>query len=46
MLVAAEGPTRRQVTIKDVLVGEVWFTAGQSNMTLNEVSHTFHELSE
>lgn len=32
--VAAEGATPQRVTIQDVLVGEVWFTAGQSNMML------------
>ena len=34
LTVAAEGATPQRVTIQDVLVGEVWFTAGQSNMML------------
>jgi len=34
LTVAAEGATPRRVTIQDVLVGEVWFTAGQSNMMM------------
>ncbi|MGA2617093.1 MAG: sialate O-acetylesterase [Thermoguttaceae bacterium] len=34
MVVATVGATPRQVTVKEVLVGEVWFTAGQSNMMM------------
>ena len=34
LTVAAEGATPRRVTIQDVLVGEVWFTVGQSNMMM------------
>jgi sialate O-acetylesterase len=34
LVVATEGATPQQVTIQDVLVGEVWFTAGQSNMMM------------
>jgi sialate O-acetylesterase len=34
LTVTAEGATHQQVTIRDVLVGEVWFTAGQSNMMM------------
>ena len=34
LTVAAEGATPQRVTIQDVLVGEVWFTAGQSNMMM------------
>ncbi|MCY2988891.1 MAG: hypothetical protein NTY19_13630 [Planctomycetota bacterium] len=34
MAIATEGATPQQVTIKDLLVGEVWFTAGQSNMMM------------
>ncbi len=34
LTVAAEGATPQRVTVQDVLVGEVWFTAGQSNMML------------
>jgi len=30
----AEGAAPQQATIKDVLVGEVWFAAGQSNMLM------------
>ena len=30
----AEGATPQRVTIQDVLVGEVWFTVGQSNMMM------------
>jgi hypothetical protein len=32
LTVAAEGATPQRVTIQDVLVGAVWFTAGQSNI--------------
>jgi sialate O-acetylesterase len=34
LTVAAQGARPQQVTIRDVLVGEVWFTAGQSNMMM------------
>lgn len=34
LTVAAEGATPQRVTIQDVLVGDVWFTAGQSNMMM------------
>ncbi|MCL4204792.1 MAG: hypothetical protein KJ000_20125 [Pirellulaceae bacterium] len=34
LTVVAGGTPQQQVTIRDVLVGEVWFTAGQSNMMM------------
>lgn len=34
LTVAAEGATPQRLTIQDVLVGDVWFTAGQSNMMM------------
>jgi len=37
LTVAAEGATSRRVTIQDVLVGEVWFTVGQSNMMMTSI---------
>jgi len=37
LTVAAEGATPRRVTIQDVLVGEVWFTVGQSNMMMTSI---------
>ena len=33
MRIAAEGATREEVVLKDVLVGVVWLCGGQSNMT-------------
>ena len=40
LVVASEETTRQQVAIKDVLVGDVWFTAGQSNMMMGLASAT------